>query len=93
VARLLEDIDAGTPVFLGDELVGTVRAVYAEGDARLAEYLCVDWTARATLVLIPTNDVESLDDRGVVLMGDDPRAYDVMPAFDEASHPTIRKIR
>ena len=93
MARLLEELDPGTPVYLGDERVGFVRGVYAEGDARQAEYLSVEWTARATVLLVPTKDVATLDDRGVVLMGDDPRGYAAMPTFDEASHPTIRKLR
>jgi hypothetical protein len=93
MARLLEELDPGTPVYLGDERVGFVRGVYAEGDARLAEYLSIEWTARAAVLLVPTKDVAALEDRGVVLMGDDPRAYTAMPTFDEASHPTIRKLR
>jgi hypothetical protein len=93
MARLLEDIELGTPVYLGESRIGSVRGVYAEGDARLAEYIAVQWTSRAVDVLIPTKDVMSLDEKGVVLMGEDPRTYASMPAFDESVHPTIRKIR
>ncbi|MBV9103950.1 MAG: hypothetical protein JO060_10175 [Candidatus Eremiobacteraeota bacterium] len=92
MTRLLENLEPGTPVYLGDRRVGSVRAVYAEGAARLAEYVCVDWTDRGTELLVPTKDVLSLEDKGVILMGDDPRAYADIPAFDEASYPTIRKI-
>jgi hypothetical protein len=93
MARLLEDIELGTPVYLGESRIGFVRGVYAEGEARLAEYIAVHWNSRAADVLIPTKDVLSLDARGVVLMGEDPRTYASMPDFDEAVHPTIRKIR
>lgn len=93
MARLLEDLEAGTPVFLADELVGEVRAVFAEGAARQAEYLAVYWGARAAEVLVPTKDVATLDEKGVVLMGEDPRAYEVLPDFEPARYPTIRKIK
>jgi hypothetical protein len=93
MARLLEDLEVGTPVYLGDDRVGEVRGVYAEGAARLAEYLAIFWSKRATEVLIPTNDVAAIEEKGVILMGDDARAYADRPSFDEASYPTIRKIK
>ena len=93
MARLLEDVELGTPVFLGQSSVGDVRGVYAEGNARLAEYLAVHWNERAVDILIPTKDVASLEAKGVVLMGEDPRVYSIMPAFDPAVHPTIRRLR
>ena len=92
MAKLLEELEPGTPVYLADRRVGTVRAVYAEGAARLAEYLRMEWTERNTDILVPTKDVLSIEDRGIVLMGDDERAYADIPDFDEASYPTIRKI-
>jgi len=92
MARMLEDLEPGTPVYLGDLQVGFVRAVYAEGDARLAESLLVEWTARSAELLIATKDVASIEEKGVILMGDDPRDYAEIPDFDEANYPTIRKI-
>ena len=93
MARLLEDVELGTPVYLGQSRVGDVRGVYAEGDARLAEYLVVHWNDRAADLLIPTKDVASLEAKGVVLMGEDPRVYAGMPDFDPGVHPTIRRLR
>jgi len=93
MARLLEDLDPGTPVFLSETCVGYVRGVYAEGAARLAEYLLVEWTDRNVDVLVPTKEVASLEDRGVILLGEEPRIYVALPAFDAANYPTIRKLR
>jgi hypothetical protein len=93
MALLLEDIEPGTPVYLNDDLVGSVRGVYAEGAARLAEYLLVAWTDRNVEVLVPTKEVASLEAKGVILMGEDPEAYRVIPPFNEANYPTIRRLR
>ena len=93
MARLLEDLEPGTPVYLGETRVGEVRAVYAEGAARLAEYIAVHWNDRGESLLIPTKDVASLEAKGVVLMLDDPKLYAGFPTFDEAAHPTIRRLR
>lgn len=92
MAKMLEDLEPGTPVYLGDVRVGYVRAVYAEGAARLAESLLVAWTARSAELLIPTRDVAAIEEKGVILMGDDPREYAEIPEFNEANYPTIRKI-
>jgi hypothetical protein len=92
MARLLEDLETGTPVYLAEHQVGEVRGVYAEGDARLAEYLAVYWGPRNEEVLLPTKDVQSLEAKGVILMGEDPRTFASLPAFDIAMHPTIRRI-
>jgi hypothetical protein len=93
MARLLEDLEVGTPVYLGESRVGYVCGVYAEGDARLAEYLVVNWTSRAADVLIATKDVVSLEEKGVILMGEDPRSYATVPSFEASMYPTIRRIR
>jgi len=93
MARLLEDLELGTPVYLGESRVGEVRGVFAEGAARLAEYLVVHWAERGEDLLIATKDVASLEAKGVVLLLDDPRAYAAFPAFDEAAHPAIRRLR
>ena len=93
MARLLEDIEPGTPVLLGIERIGEVRGVYAEGSARLAEYIAIWWASRSAVLLVPTKDVASLDETGVTLMGDDARTYAEIPTFDEARYPTIRKIK
>jgi hypothetical protein len=93
MARLLEEIDPGTPVYLNELRIGAVRGVFAEGNARLAEYLLVEWSERGENVLVPTKEIATLEAKGVVLMGEDPQAYVAIPAFSEANYPTIRRLR
>ncbi len=93
MARLLEDIEPGTPVYMNESHVGSIRGVFAEGDARLAEYVLVEWTERAEDVLVPTKEIATLEAKGVVLMGEDPQAYVAIPAFNAANYPTIRRLR
>ena len=91
--RLLEELEPGTPVFVGDVRVGDVRAVYAEGEARRAEYLCIRWEERQLDVLIPTSDVATLEVHGVILIGAEPATYANLVAFDPARVPLLRKLR
>ena len=93
MARLLEDLESGTPVYIGESRIGDIRGVYAEGSARLAEYLVIHLDERSEDLLIPTKDVAALDSKGVILMGDDATTYADVPAFEAASYPTIRKLR
>ena len=92
MAKRLETLQPGTAVYCGDKRIGEVRGVFAEGESRLAEYLSVYWGDRSTEVLVPTNVVGTIDDRGVVLESTDPLAYRDLPAFDPAKFPTIRPL-
>ncbi len=92
MAARLETLDPGTPVFCGEQRVGEIRGVFAEGDAKLAEYIAVYWQERNAAVLVATRDVERIDDGGVFLQGSDPQAYDSLATFEITDHPTIRKI-
>jgi hypothetical protein len=92
MSRRLETLAPGTPVFCGDRLVGTVEGVYTEGTSRLPEYLAVHWNARSAPILVSTNDVESIEARGVVLQCADPTIYDTTATFEPARYPTIKKL-
>jgi hypothetical protein len=88
----LEELEPGTPVRIAEQRVGEVRGVYAEGEARVAEYLAVHWDSRGADILIPTRDVEALDNAGVILMGDR-RSYETTAVFDPANLPMVRRLR
>lgn len=91
MARTLETLDLGTPVFCGDVRVGEVRGLYAEGAARSVEWVVVDWVARGE-VAVPSIEVGSVDERGVTLMQQSAHDYDGLPAFNEERFPTVRKL-
>ncbi len=91
IARTLETLDLGTPVFCGEERVGDVRGLYAEGAARAVEWVVVDWAARGD-VAVPAIEVGSVEDRGVTLIQSNPRDYESLPAFTEERFPTVRKL-
>jgi hypothetical protein len=91
MARTLESLDLGTPVCCGDARVGTVSGLYAEGSARDVEWVIVAWDGRGDLA-VPATEVEAIDDRGVVLMNDEPQAYDDLIAFDASRFPTVHKL-
>jgi len=91
MARTLETLDLGTPVFCGEESVGDVRGLYAEGTARAVEWVVVDWVSRGQ-VAVPSIEVGSVDDHGVTLIQQNPRDYDGLPAFSAERFPTVRKL-
>jgi hypothetical protein len=93
MARTLESLDPGTPVFAGETRIGAVRAVYTEGAARSAELLVVHWDARGEEVAVPTTEVETIDDAGVHLMRQESDQYDDLAPFDAERFPTMRKLR
>jgi len=93
MARTLESLEPGTPVYAGATRVGEVRAVYAEGDARMAELLCVSWDARGEDVAIPTTEVLSVDGTGVQLMRQESDQYADLAPFDPARFPTMKKLK
>jgi hypothetical protein len=93
MARTLESLEPGTPVYAGETLVGEVRGVYADGDARSAELLCVYWNDRDEEVSIPTTEVLSVEERGVQLMRrESDQSADLAP-FDIARYPTLKKLK
>lgn len=92
MSRRLETLVPGTPVFCGDRRVGSIEGVYTEGDSRLPEYIGVRWESRAATILIPTNDVQSLESIGVILQSMDPAVYETIAAFDPKASPTIKKL-
>ncbi len=91
MARTLETLDLGTPVFCGDTRVGAVRGLYSEGNARSVEWVIVDWAQRGNLA-VSVSEVENIDDRGVTLMHSDPHFYDDLIDFDATRFPTAHKL-
>jgi hypothetical protein len=93
MSRRLENIEPGTKVFCGEKPVGSVDGVYAEGTSEVAEYFVVRWDSRdGTPVLIATKDVASIEERGVILIGDDPGQYITAPRFESKLYPALRRI-
>jgi hypothetical protein len=93
MARTLETLEPGTPVFAGSTRVGEVRAVYADGDARLAELIAVYWDARGEEVSIPATEVQAVDEQGVQLMRREADQYKDLAPFDPASFTTMKKLK
>jgi len=92
MVKRLEELEPGTPVYCGERRVGQVRGVFAEGSSQLAEYLNVHWEPRSIEVLVSTDDVSEIDERGVILLGTAQR-YEDLVIFDAAAHPTMRRLR
>jgi hypothetical protein len=92
MARTLESLAAGTPVFAGETRVGDVRGVYAEGNARAAELVVVHWDATDTDLAIPATEIESIDAAGVSLIRSEADKYEDFAPFDAARFPTLRKL-
>ena len=91
MARTLETLELGTPVYCGDIRVGDVRGLYAEGAARSVEWVVVRWDQRGDLA-VPAIEIGNVDDHGVTLLNGDVRSYDSLPDFSEARFPTVRKL-
>jgi len=93
MAQRLETLAVGTPVYCGENRVGSIEGVYAEGASGVAEYLVVHWDSRnGTPVLVATKDVQSLEPRGVLLMGDEPGQYITAPRYEERLYPSLRRM-
>ena len=92
MARILESLEPGTPVFVGETRVGDVRAVYAEGDARAAELLVVHWDASGDDVGVPVTEVQDLTERGVELIRREAGQEADWPPFDAARFPTLKRL-
>lgn len=93
MARTLENLEPGTPVFAGSTRVGDVRAVYAEGDARIAEVVVVRWDARGEDVSVPTTEIASVDELGVQLMRQESDQYADLAPFEAARFPTMKRLK
>ncbi len=92
MARTLESLQPGTPVFAGPTRVGTVGAVYAEGGSRSAEIVVARWDALGADVMIPSTEIERIDERGVHLMRQEADQYADLAPFDAARFPTLKKL-
>lgn len=90
--KRLEELEPGTAVFVDDRQVGEVRAVYAGAEGNLPEYLNLYCNSRGAELLVPANEVLSLEARGVILSGPMQSYRDLM-TFDPASRPGLRRIR
>jgi hypothetical protein len=93
MAATLESLDPGTPVYAGDTRVGEVRAVYAEGNARIAELLIVHWDARGEEVAIPTTEVASVDEGAVRLIRQESDQNEDFTSWDASRFPTMKRLK
>jgi hypothetical protein len=91
MARTLEALELGTPVYCGRIRVGEVRGLYAEGTTRSVEWVVVRWDGRGDLA-VPAIEIGNVDDGGVTLLNSDVRSYDSLPDFSEDRFPTVRKL-
>jgi len=90
--KRLEELEPGTAVFVDDRRVGEVRAVYAGREGSLPEYLNIYCDSRRAELLVPANEVLTLESRGVILSGPMQSYRDLM-TFDPESRPNLRRIR
>jgi hypothetical protein len=93
MARTLETLEPGTPVFAGETRVGVVHAVYAEGDARSADLLVVQWDATGSEVVVPAIEVQDVSERGVELMRRESDQYADLAPFEADRFPTMKRIK
>ncbi len=94
MAHTLETLTPGTPVYCGDVHVGDVRALYSEGQSRIPALIVVAWTyGRTDDVAVPTEEVETLSDRGVELIQTDPEQYATLASFDPSRFPTVHPLQ
>ncbi|MFN2450505.1 MAG: hypothetical protein ABR508_12070 [Candidatus Baltobacteraceae bacterium] len=92
MARLLEEVAPGTPVFDGTgSRIGEVRAMYGSGEGRLAEFALIYWTARGAEALVSTDQVAGVSSEGVRLIGSQ-NAYDGLAAFDPSANPALHRL-
>ena len=94
MAHTLETLTPGTPVYCGETRVGAVRALYSEGSSRIPALIVVRWSygERTDDVAVPTDEVETVSDRGVELMQIDPEHYATLATFDPARFPTVHPL-
>ncbi len=88
----LETLEPGTAVYVGDTLVGDVRAIYAEGNSRQVELVVVHWNDRNEDVALPATEVASVDETGVRLIAPEVSTYALLSTFDPARFPTVHPL-
>ncbi|HEX3468360.1 MAG TPA: hypothetical protein VHT05_09810 [Candidatus Elarobacter sp.] len=93
MARILESLEPGTPVYAGETRVGEVRGVFADGDSRSASLLMVKWDATGDEVAVPATEVQDVTERGVELMRREADQYADLAPFDADRFPTMKRIR
>lgn len=71
--------------------VGEVRALYALGESRLAEFVLIRWTKRNEDALLPADDVSTIGELGIVLAHKE-AAYDRLAAFDPSANPMLNRL-
>lgn len=92
MARLLEEVSPGTPVFdRQGAQIGEIRGVYGSGEGLLAEFVLVFWTNRDAQALVAADEVAQVTDQGVTLIGSS-FSYDGLPAFDPSSNPALHRL-
>jgi hypothetical protein len=94
MAHTLETLTPGTPVLCGDTHVGDVVALYSEGQSRIPALIVVRWSygGRTDDVAVPSDEVETVSDRGVELMQTEPEQYATLASFDPARFPTVHPL-
>ena len=93
MAHTLESVEPGTPVFAGDACIGRVRAAFSEGNSRSVELLVVHHDARGEDVVVPSSEIEAVDDAGVQLMSRRADEYRDLAPFDAARFPTMKQLK
>ncbi len=93
MARTLESVQPGTPVYAGETRIGSVRAAYTAGSSRAVELLVVHHDARDEDVAIAAGDIEAVDDAGVQLMGRNAEDYRDLAPFDPARFSTMKQLK
>ena len=91
MSKRLED-QTGARVYGSDGTpAGEVGGLYASGDATGVEFLLVRWRGRGEDALVPVEEVQTIDDRGVILRTST-ASYADLAAFDPADNPILRRI-
>lgn len=92
MARLLTELRSGTTVRGNDgSELGQVRAVYGSGEGRVAEFLLIHWAGRGETALVGADEVERIDEDGIVLSGG-AGSYERLPAFDPSKNPQLHRL-
>ena len=91
MARLLEELSAGTPVRTAQgEIAGELRAVFGLGESRGAEFLLVYWNARGEETLVGAQEVMNIAADGTLelRLAD----YDDLPAYRSNANPNLHRL-
>ena len=92
MARLLKDLQPGTPVHATDrENVAEIRGVFASGDSRSVHYVLVRWTDSGEETLLDAKEILSIENEGVLLCSER-ETYRSIPAFDPSANPLMHRL-